>query len=328
MNALIFALYALSHCVGFAGFALMIALRAYDDESADRMLAYNLFLVSFFAYLLPPNVAFFARSFLGSAALTGEPWYYVADVARTTLLMTAASYFFWRTPTKTAPRATLVFLLILSQLPIAGLLVQAILIKCLGLSAGAIAAVRLMLMRGHVFLIAGLLAWSCAYLKTHRAYAVDDECGKMMDLTIIGNLAFIPVFVGVSFLNFGPDRTWLPLCAENVYYAAVHAANVAVLALRGFTTPEISVPSRPRGEDPFPEAAQRHVLSLSGRERDIIELMAQGLANKQIAGELLVSEHAIRNQMHRLFKRFGVRNRVELAELYRRLTVQSERPRR
>lgn len=325
MNVLLSAIYALSHCVGFAGFALMIALRAYDDESADRMLAYNLFLVSFFAYLLPPNVAFFARAVLGGAPLTGEPWYYVADAARTNVLMTAASCFFWRTPTKTAPRATLIALIALSQLPLAGIAAQASLIAGLNLTAGAAAALRVLLMRGHAFLIAGLLVWSCVYFKTHRAYAVDEECGNMMDITFVGNLAFIPIFIGASFVNFGADRPWLPLCPENLYYLAIHATSIAVLALHGFAHPEQTAAPSPR-EEPFPEEAQRNVLSLSGRERDIIELMAQGLANKQIAGQLLVTEHAIRNHMYRLFKRFGVRNRVELAELYRRLSAQSERP--
>ena len=337
MDAVLFALYALSHCAGFAGFTLMIALRAYDTESSGRMLAYNLFLVSFFLYLVPSNAAFFANAFLEAGNVTGERWYFVADAVRTSVLLAAGSWFFWSLPTKTGSRATLAVLLSLSFVPLAGLAADAVLSTRADLSGGDGLALRTALMRTHVFLIAGLLAWAAAYLRKRRRFAVDAECGEMMDLTIVGNIAFIPVFVAVSFPNFGLDRTWLPLCAENAYYFVIHAANIVVLALRVYRPrgTESPLPDRVRAGSfparakldraaPFPEAAQRLVLSLSECERNIMELMSRGQANKQIAAALLISEHAVRNHIYRLFKRFNVRNRVELADLYRQMTVQPE----
>ncbi len=328
MNVLLFTLYAVSHCAGFAGIALMIALHAYDTDSRGRMLAYNLFLGSFFLYLLPSNAAFFARAFLDTGALTGDYWYYSADAVRTSVLMTAASVFFWSLPTKTGPRRTLAALLALSALPLAGLLSHALCPALFGLDDPARDALKAVLMRAHVFLIAGLLAWASLYFTKRRVYAVDKECGEMMNLTRFGNLVFIPVFVGASFVNSGIDRPWLPLCAENLYYLVIHAANIAVLALRVFKPADSGrgVAASPPANDPFPEAAMRALLCLSECERGIVELVARGQANKQIAADLLVTEHAVRNHIYRLFRKFGVRNRVELADLFRQLTSQGTPP--
>ncbi len=342
MNALLFTLYAVSHCAGFAGFSLMIALHAYDTESRGRMLAYNLFLVSFFLYLLPSNAAFFARAFMESGAVTGEYWYYVADAFRTSLIMTAGSYFFWSLPTETGSRRTLVVLLAASSLPIAGLVSHAVLSGFLGLDEGAKNALKTILMRSHVFLIAGLLVWAAAYFTRRRDYAVDDECREMMNLTLVGNLVFIPLFTGISFVNFGPDRPGLPFCAENLYYLVIHAANIVVLALRIYLPADAAaertgraVPGNRRlpvgrtgaPAEPFPEAALSALLVLTECERGIVELMARGLANKEIAADLAVTEHAVRNHIYRLFRKFGVRNRVELADLFRQLTAQGDQPR-
>lgn len=329
MEAVLFTFYAVSHCAGFAGFSLMIALHAYDTESRDRMLAYNLFLVSFFLYLLPSNAAFFARVFLDSGVVTDRTWYFVADSVRTSLIMTTASFFFWSLPTKPGPRGTLVALLVASALPLAGLLSYALFPFATGLDAGSREAWKLFLMRSHVFLISGLLGWASLYFSRRRIYAVDEECGEMMNLTLVGNLVFIPLFVGVSFANFGRDRPWLPLCAENAYYLVIHAANIAVLALKVYKPRDEAAGGSRRAatlsDEPFPGTAMRRLLALTDCERDIVELVSRGQANKQIAAELLITEHAVRNHIYRLFRKFGVRNRVELADLFRQLTAQGDR---
>lgn len=325
MNVFLLAIYVISHCAGFAGFALMIALRSYDTESAIQMRTYNFFLFSFFIYLLPPNAAFFARAFLLTGSLIGEPWYYLLDTSRTSLLLTAASIFFWALPTKTGARRTRSILLVCSQLPLVGLAVYSVLVYGFSLSAGESLSLRILLMRTHVFLIAGLLGWSCVYFKKYISYAIDENCVTMMDLTIACNLVFIPFFIGISFVNFGADRPWFPLCTENIYYLVIHIANIFVLTLRGFNPPEETCMSKEIVESRLTDDAQALFLSLSDHERSIVELMSRGHANKQIAGELLVSEHAVRNTIYRLFKRFGVRNRVELAEVFRQLSVRVDR---
>jgi DNA-binding NarL/FixJ family response regulator len=66
-----------------------------------------------------------------------------------------------------------------------------------------------------------------------------------------------------------------------------------------------------------PEAARRPKVreSLSRREREIVQLIAQGLRNRQIAERLSVSEQTVKAHLSRLFKRFGVASRTQLVPL-------------
>lgn len=51
---------------------------------------------------------------------------------------------------------------------------------------------------------------------------------------------------------------------------------------------------------------------LSARERAIVECVAEGLANHEIADRLNLSRHTIKNYLFRIFDKLGVSNRVEL----------------
>ena len=71
-----------------------------------------------------------------------------------------------------------------------------------------------------------------------------------------------------------------------------------------------------------PEIAQRTRLaeeraasapSLTRRERELVELVRQGLRNRDIAAELGVTEGTVKVYLHAIFDKFGVDNRTELA---------------
>lgn len=52
---------------------------------------------------------------------------------------------------------------------------------------------------------------------------------------------------------------------------------------------------------------------LTPRERSVINLVVQGMANREIADKLHLSEHTIKNYLFRIFDKLGVSSRVELA---------------
>jgi DNA-binding CsgD family transcriptional regulator len=52
------------------------------------------------------------------------------------------------------------------------------------------------------------------------------------------------------------------------------------------------------------------------REERIIELVAQGLTNRDIAGELGTTEYVIKNDLRAIYDKLGLWNRVELALWY------------
>lgn len=57
----------------------------------------------------------------------------------------------------------------------------------------------------------------------------------------------------------------------------------------------------------------QHVEKLTARERQILDLLAAGLRNREIALELSISEATIENHLHHIFEKLGVRNRVQAA---------------
>jgi DNA-binding NarL/FixJ family response regulator len=52
---------------------------------------------------------------------------------------------------------------------------------------------------------------------------------------------------------------------------------------------------------------------LTKREEDVVRLVEEGLTNRQIANELHLSEHTVRNNLFRIFDKLGVSTRVERA---------------
>jgi DNA-binding NarL/FixJ family response regulator len=51
---------------------------------------------------------------------------------------------------------------------------------------------------------------------------------------------------------------------------------------------------------------------LTQRERQIVQLVAEGMKNKEVAAALKVSEHTVRNYLFRIFEKLGISSRVEL----------------
>lgn len=78
-----------------------------------------------------------------------------------------------------------------------------------------------------------------------------------------------------------------------------------------------------RGESPIDPRVARALVDaisergckpvLSTREREVVQLVAAGLANKQIARRLAISEKTVKNHLTRVFSVLGVNGRTEAA---------------
>jgi len=59
--------------------------------------------------------------------------------------------------------------------------------------------------------------------------------------------------------------------------------------------------------------AEPSIQALSPREREVLELLARGLANKEIAFELKVSENTVKNHLRNILEKLHLQNRVQAA---------------
>ena len=65
-----------------------------------------------------------------------------------------------------------------------------------------------------------------------------------------------------------------------------------------------------------PQSLESHERTvLNGRERDVLRLLVQGLANKEIAARMEISESAVKNAIQQLFGKTGVRTRSQLVRV-------------
>ena len=66
---------------------------------------------------------------------------------------------------------------------------------------------------------------------------------------------------------------------------------------------------------------------LSTREREIVQLVAQGYKNKEMAEKMFISEQTVKNHLHNIFDKLGVSDRLELAlyAIHKGLHINPER---
>jgi DNA-binding CsgD family transcriptional regulator len=65
--------------------------------------------------------------------------------------------------------------------------------------------------------------------------------------------------------------------------------------------------------DPQPIKGANGTHLLTKREEELVQLVAEGLTNRDIARQLNLTEHTVRNYMFRIFNKLGTSNRLELA---------------
>ncbi|MEV8523913.1 response regulator transcription factor [Streptomyces sp. NPDC052000] len=90
------------------------------------------------------------------------------------------------------------------------------------------------------------------------------------------------------------------------------------------TTARLMHSLRDTEEDKPPEDVR--LAALSERERSVLELIGEGLTNRQIAGRLYLSEKTVKNHISRLLSKLGVDRRVQAAVIAAQVAEHDEPP--
>ncbi len=74
--------------------------------------------------------------------------------------------------------------------------------------------------------------------------------------------------------------------------------------------------------EPFePDALQISQLELGKRELEILNLMAEGLSNQEIAGKLYISLSTVKTHIQNLFQKLDVKRRTQAVEKSKRMNL-------
>jgi len=97
------------------------------------------------------------------------------------------------------------------------------------------------------------------------------------------------------------------------------ASDLLLKSIRKVSEGEIWLDNRMTAEviDAFKKSSEsgqrREKPLLSEREKEIVQLVAQGFRNREIGEKLFISEQTVKNHLHNIFDKLGVSDRLELA---------------
>jgi two-component system, NarL family, response regulator LiaR len=69
------------------------------------------------------------------------------------------------------------------------------------------------------------------------------------------------------------------------------------------------------GQPFVPDERKREDLSITPREMEILQLIAKGMSNREIAEKLFVSENTVKTHSSRVFDKLGARRRTQAVQL-------------
>ena len=113
--------------------------------------------------------------------------------------------------------------------------------------------------------------------------------------------------------------------AGEISPAAARAAGASGFAYKDWPARKIASAVRlvGLGKTVFDHQDRPVALGLSYRERDVLTLMASGATNPEIAEQLHLSKHTVKEHTSAVYRKLGVRNRTEAVQRGQRLGLLS-----
>lgn len=93
---------------------------------------------------------------------------------------------------------------------------------------------------------------------------------------------------------------------------------------RLFGRPRQPRPLRVENVDAFAACGEKY--GVTAREGEIIRLLLEGKGNKEITETLFISDHTVKNHIHNIYRKLGIKNRLQLVQCYRAALEEMGRP--
>jgi two-component system response regulator DesR len=109
--------------------------------------------------------------------------------------------------------------------------------------------------------------------------------------------------------------------AGSISPAAAKAAGASGFVSKDWGAPDVvkAVRMVGLGMDVFSPAEDPGQAPLSGREREVVALIASGATNREIAARLFLSPHTVKEYTSSVYRKLGVRNRAEAVKRAQRI---------
>jgi DNA-binding NarL/FixJ family response regulator len=106
---------------------------------------------------------------------------------------------------------------------------------------------------------------------------------------------------------------------------AARAAGASGFVSKDWSADDVAMAVRMvgKGMTVFAPRSEHPSAPLSGREREVLGLVASGATNKEIAERLYLSPHTVKEHTSTLYRKLGVRNRAEAVRRAERLGLTS-----
>ena len=147
---------------------------------------------------------------------------------------------------------------------------------------------------------------------TRRAVAADPDLAVVM-ITTFDDEEYLLDSVRAGACGFllkdaGPDLIATDIRAEHLGEPLVDPSMTRALLAHRLADPPATV-------DAAAEAARTAIAALSSREREVLDAVARGLSNAEIARELTVTEATVKTHISSVLFKTGSRSRVQAAVL-------------
>jgi DNA-binding NarL/FixJ family response regulator len=110
-------------------------------------------------------------------------------------------------------------------------------------------------------------------------------------------------------MRLGARGVVLKQSATDLLVKSIHHVHAGEIWLDNRMTAEVMEAFSKSSE----AGSRREKHLLSEREKEIVQLVAQGFRNKEIGEKLFISEATVKNHLHNIFDKLGVSDRLELA---------------